>query len=338
MSELRWHPFRKEWVIVATHRQDRTFFPPDDYCPLCPTKPGGFPTEIERDDYDIAVFENKFPSLQRDAPAPSVAGTDVSPVMTAGGVCEVVCYTSDHNATFADLSLQRVRHLVDVWADRTAELGAREDVKYVFIFENKGKEIGVTLSHPHGQIYAYPFIPPVIATELSASEEHFVQTGRRLMADVLDAELNDERRLVSAHGIWRSFIPFFARYPYEVYIAPLEHRGSLPDLSSEERLDFARMLLDVTQRYDKLWGFSLPYMMVFHQQPPRKNPPTPALPPGGGEGKYDHYTFHVEFYPPFRTPEKLKYLAGSEAGAGAFINDTLAEEKAAELRAIQIDL
>lgn len=320
MSELRWHPFLKEWVITATHRQERTFFPPDDYCPLCPTKPGGFPTEIEREDYDIVVFENKFPSLQPNPPTPEVHGNELCPVRPAGGVCEVICYTADHDATFARLSEERVRRLVDVWADRTEELGARDDVSYVFVFENKGREIGVTLSHPHGQIYGYPYIPPRVATELEASREHWANTGRRLMADVLGMEVEDGRRLVSRVGIWQSFVPFFARYPYEVYVAPVEHRGNLPTWSREDRRDFARMLLDVTRRYDRLWGFSLPYMMVFHQQPT-------------DGGNHDHYTFHVEFYPPFRTPEKLKYLAGSEAGAGAYINDTMAEEKAAELRA-----
>jgi UDPglucose--hexose-1-phosphate uridylyltransferase len=321
VSELRWHPFLREWVITATHRQERTFFPPDDYCPLCPTKPGGFPTEIEREDYDIVVFENKFPSLRRDPPEPAVEGTELCPVRPGAGVCEVVCYTSDHDATFADLPLSRVRRLVDVWADRTEELGSRPEVEYVFVFENKGKEIGVTLSHPHGQIYAYPYIPPVVLTELAASRAHFEETGRRLMADVLKMELEDGRRLVARQGIWQSFIPFFARWPYEVYVAPVEHRGGLPELSPEDRESFARALLDVARRYDKLWGFSLPYMMVFHQQPT-----------DGGD--HDHYTFHVEFYPPYRTPEKLKFLAGSESGAGAFINDTLAEEKAAELRGI----
>ncbi|MEP0767500.1 MAG: galactose-1-phosphate uridylyltransferase [Fimbriimonadia bacterium] len=319
MSELRWHPFLREWVITATHRQDRTFFPPDDYCPLCPTKPGGFPTEIEREDYDIVVFENKFPSLQRTPPEPSVEGNDLCPVRPAVGVCEVVCYTSDHNATFADLDLRRVTRLVDVWADRTEELGARPEVHYVFVFENKGKEIGVTLSHPHGQIYAYPCIPPKIRTELDASREHFDRTGRRLMSDVVRMEEEDGRRLVARTGIWQAFIPFFARYPYETYIAPVEHRGGLPELSRSDRRDLAAALLDMARRYDKLWGFSLPYMMVFHQQPTD----------GGDHG---HYTMHVEFYPPYRTPDKLKFLAGSESGAGAFINDTMAEEKAAELR------
>jgi len=321
MSELRWHPFLREWVITATHRQDRTFFPPDDYCPLCPTKQGGFPTEIPRETYDIVVFENKFPSLRREPPVPEVEGSELCPVRPAGGTCEVVCYTPEHNATFVDLSEDRVRRLVDVWADRTAELGARPDVDYVFIFENKGKEIGVTLSHPHGQIYAYPYIPPVVAGELAASREHFEKTGRRLMADVLVMELEDGRRLVAREGIWQAFIPFFARYPFELYIAPVEHRGNIPTWPRQDRASFARILLDVTQRYDRLWGFSLPYMMVFHQQPT-----------DGGE--QDHYTFHVEFYPPYRTAEKLKYLAGSEAGAGAFINDTLAEDSAAELRTV----
>ena len=160
MSELRWHPLLQEWVITATHRQERTFHPPPEYCPLCPTRDAAYPTEVPEPTYEIVVFENRFPSLLREPPAPAVAPTPFSPVMPAQGVCEVVLYTPDHHATLADLPLERIEQLIYVWRDRDAELGARPEVQYVFIIENKGREIGVTLSHPHGQIYAYPFLPP----------------------------------------------------------------------------------------------------------------------------------------------------------------------------------
>ena len=250
MSELRWNPVLGEWVITATHRQDRTFLPPEDFCPLCPTRPRGFPTEIPAPTYDIVTFENRFPSFQHPAPEPAVAGTDLYPVRPADGVAEVVCYTPEHHGTLADQSLERVHHLVRVWRHRYEHLGARPGIDYVFIFENKGTVIGVTLEHPHGQIYAYPFIPAIPARELAA------------------------------------------------------------------------MVRLVARAYDHLPGFAppFPYMMCLHQRP------TDGAP-------HEEAHFHVEFYPPFRRPGRLKYLASAEAGGGNFINDTLPEEKAAELRA-----
>ena len=318
MSELRWHPLLQEWVITATHRQERTFFPPDDYCPLCPTKQGGFPTEVPLDDYKIVVFENKFPSLRSNS-EPAVTSTDYSPVRPADGVCEVICYTPDHQATLSDLSVEHIERLVEVWTDRFQELSARPEVEYVFIFENKGKEIGVTLNHPHGQIYAYPFIPPKVAIELAGSLKWFKEHGECLMCHIVESEIAEGTRIVETNDTWVSFVPFFARYPYEVYVTPRTHCGSLSDFSPQEKKDFARILKSIAQKYDRLFGFSLPYMMVMHQTP-------------SDGGKYGHYHFHVEFYPPHRDANKLKYLAGSEAGAGAFINDILPEETAERLR------
>ena len=325
MSELRWHPILEEWVITATHRQDRTFFPPPDYNPLAPTKPGGFPTEVPAPDYDIVVFENKFPSLRRDPPPPAVEGTALMPVRPADGVCEVVVYTPQADATLAELPLEKIEHLIWVWTDRFAELGARPEVDYVFIFENKGREIGVTLTHPHGQIYAYPFIPPKLQTELNAAKKHWDRTGRNLFLDVLQQELEDGRRVVVQNDSFVATVPFFARYPYEVHItAQRPGVGALTDMTRDEQHDLATILKTMLGKFDNLFQISLPYMMVLHQRPTT-----------GTSEDFPHYQFHIEFYPPNRTKDKLKYLAGSEAGAGAYINDTLAEDKAAELRALE---
>jgi UDPglucose--hexose-1-phosphate uridylyltransferase len=321
MSELRYHPFLGQWVITATHRQDRTFHPPDDYCPLCPTKPGGFPTEVPLAQYDIVVFENKFPSLQRSPLPPAIEGTDLLPVKPSGGACEVVCYTDQHDASFATLPFSQIRKLMRVWKERYIELSGRSDVEYVFIFENKGKEIGVTLSHPHGQIYAYPFIPPTLEIELRAEKSHFDRTGRLLMQDWLDFELKGPRVVWQNEG-FAAVVPFFARYPYEVQVAAKRHIRSLANMSDSEMDDLAEILLVVTRKYDLLFGFSLPYIMSVHQEP--------AIP------GYEYNWFHVEFYPPYRTANKLKYLAGSEAGAGAFINDTLPEVTARTLRDLEV--
>lgn len=319
MSELRWHPVLQEWVITATHRQNRTFLPPDDFCPLCPTHPGGFPTEVPLEDYDLVAFENKFPSLKLPPPEPAEVGTELYKVRPAEGVCEVILYSSRHEGTLADASEEEIRKLIEVWTDRYQDLGELPEIQYVFIFENKGKEIGVTLTHPHGQIYAYPFIPPVIQRELQSSQQYMQDRGNCLFCDIVKEELADGRRIVTQNQGFVAAIPFFARYPYEVHIWSRAHKQSLPEFSDDERADLAAILKSVITRYDQLWNKSLPYMMVIHQKPT-------------DDSNYDHYHFHIEFYPPYRTEEKLKYLAGSESGAGVFINDALPEDKAAELR------
>ncbi|HZP84698.1 MAG TPA: galactose-1-phosphate uridylyltransferase [Chthonomonadaceae bacterium] len=321
MSELRWNPVLEEWVITATHRQDRTFFPPPDYDPLAPTKPGGFPTEIPSKTYEIVTFENKFPSLRREPPEPAVEGTEGMPVEPAQGICEVLCYTPEYDTELARLPVRKVEELVYVWTDRFEELSAHEYVRYVYIFENKGKEIGVTLAHPHGQIYAYPFIPPIPARELAAAKRHFERTGRDLLGDVLAEELKDGRRVVAENAHFVAVVPFFARYPYEVHILPRALRPALPDFDAGEKHALAAILKGVMEKYNNLWNRSMPYIMLMHQRPS-----------DGDSAVYDYYRFHVEFYPPYRTPDKLKYLAGSEAGAGAFINDTHAEATAQTLR------
>jgi UDPglucose--hexose-1-phosphate uridylyltransferase len=318
MSELRWNAMLGEWTITATHRQDRTFLPPRDFCPLCPTRSGGPPTEIPREDFEIAVFENLFPSLEQHPPEPAVDGTELSPVRPALGACEVIVYSPHHEATLASSSLETIERLITVWAHRTLELGAREEVDYVFIFENRGEAIGVTLHHPHGQVYAYPFIPPTAAREAAAAQRHRERHGSCLVCDLEADERHDGRRTVVEAAGWRGGVPFAARWPYEVHLTPTRHVGWLHELTGEERSGLAVALKTLLVGYDALFGFPLPYIMAIHQRPT-------------GAGDHDDH-LHLEFYPPNRTETKLKYLAGSEAGAGAFINDTLPEETAARLR------
>ncbi len=319
MSELRWNPLLGEWLATATARQDRTFLPPRDFCPLCPTVAGGFPTEIPEAVYDIVVFENRFPSLSPNPPEPAVESTGLYLVQPSYGECEVVVYTPNHNSTLATEPVEQIYKLVQVWTDRFRGLSKLDFVKYVFIFENKGEAIGVTLHHPHGQIYAYPFVPPRIERELEQSRLYSEKHNRCLLCDIVAEEKRDGRRIVSENDSFAAFIPFFARYPYELHIAPKNHRLDLTQFSAAEQIDLASILKQILAAFDKLFNVSFPYMMVLHQQP-------------SDGGKYDFYHFHIEFYPPMRSAAKLKYLAGSETGAGMFINDTLAEEKAAELR------
>ena len=320
MNQLRWDPTLREWVAYATHRQDRTFLPPAEYCPLCPTEPGGFPTEIPRESYDIVVFENKFPSYVPDAPEPDEPGTTLTPTAPGRGVAEVIVYSDEHEKTLAGLPEERVRNLVEVWADRYEELGALNYVDYVFIFENKGEAIGVTLHHPHGQIYGYPFVPPRPKKELEAARTHREEHGSCLHCDLLAEERADGRRILHGGEHSTAFVPFYAHYPYEAHVYAHRCVPSIADLDGDERRDLAHTLKRLLVGYDRLFGFSLPYVMVMHQAPTD----------GGEYGGVTH--FHVEFYPPNRTAEKLKYLAGSEVGSGAFIMDALPEETAASLR------
>jgi UDPglucose--hexose-1-phosphate uridylyltransferase len=300
VSELRWHPLLREWVTVAPWRQDRTYHPPAEYCPLCPTRPGQPETEVPEPDYHIAVFENRFPSYAGDQ-----------------GRAEVVCYTPVHDSSLGAQPLERVRDLVEVWADRTRELAELPAVRYVYVFENRGEEIGVTLHHPHGQVYAYPFVPPVLERELAASAEHQRRTGGCLYCGVLAGEAGGER-VVSRDDRWIAFVPPFNRWPYEVHVAPTAHAGLLAELDDPQAWSLAAVLKDVLERYDRLFDRPLPYVMAMHQRPP-----------GTGFG---HHHLHVELYPPNRSADKLKYLAGSELGAGAFILDVRAEDAARELR------
>lgn len=319
MSELRWNPLLGEWVATATHRQDRTFLPPKNFCPLCPTKKNGFPTEVPKPNYDIVVFENRFPSLKTSPDEPAVEGSDLFPVRPGQGLCEVILYSDDHNTSLAQESLEQIEKLVRVWTDRFFKAGSLSFIDYVFIFENKGEEIGVTIHHPHGQLYGYPFIPPKIKQELDQCRQHTNRTGQCLICDIIDEEVAAEDRIIDENKSFIAYIPFFARWPYEVHICSKRHLQALSDLTNIEQKDLAKILKSVLSAYDKVFEQSFPYMMVLHQRPTDGD-------------NYDYYHFHIEFYPPMRSANKLKYLAGSETGAGLFINDTLAEQKAKELR------
>jgi UDPglucose--hexose-1-phosphate uridylyltransferase len=271
-------------------------------------------------EYDFVVFDNKFPSLRHPPYEPAIDGTELMPVETSDGVCEVVLYSDKHDATLTDMSVEKIHQLVKVWRDRYADLGSIKEIQYVFVFENKGEAIGVTINHPHGQIYAFSFIPPKILREIESENQYFAERKRCLHCDIVAAEELGKNRLVAANDRFIAFVPFYARYPYEIHVYARGHLQSFDCFAEEDELAFAELLKVVLEKYDALWGFSLPYMMVMHQKPT-----------DGGEYPGSH--FHVEFYPPYRTAQKLKYLAGCESGAGTFVNDTLPEEKAGELRA-----
>jgi UDPglucose--hexose-1-phosphate uridylyltransferase len=321
-GERRRDPTTGDWTTFATHRQDRTFLPPADQCPLCPTRDPEHPTEVPRAAYDFVVFDNKFPSLTADAPQPVAPPSGVYDVAPARGATEVIVYSDDHDLKLADMPAERLARLVDVWADRYAELGRRDEVAYVFVFENKGEAMGVTLHHPHGQVYAYPEIPPRPMRELTAALDHFAAQGTCVYCDVVARERVDGVRVVCGNESVVAYVPYWARYPYEVHVTMRRHAASLLDVTAPERLRLAEVLRAVLRAYDGLFGFPMPYVMSMHQAPT-------------DDGQWQHVShLHIELTPPHRTATKLKYLAGSELGGGAFVNDTVPERTAAELRAV----
>ncbi|WP_129668345.1 galactose-1-phosphate uridylyltransferase [Phytoactinopolyspora endophytica] len=318
-SQIRHDPLLDEWVAMASHRQTRTFLPPADLCPLCPSRDGK-QTEVPSPDYDVVVFENRFPSLSMGAADPDPAehiGSAVGVARAGTGRCEVVCFSSDHGASFGTLSQERARLVVDAWADRTAELCALPGVEQVFCFENRGEEIGVTLSHPHGQIYAYPYVTPRTSRMLETARRYSDTHGRNLFADVLAEERSAERVIVSsAH--WTAFVPAAARWPVEVHIFPHRQVPDIPSLTDDERDDFVAVYLDVLRRFDALYDAPLPYIAAWQQAPVHAD--------------RDLAYLHLQVFSVKRAADKLKYLAGSESAMGAFITDVLPEDVAARLR------
>ena len=319
---LRWHPLRGEWVVYAGHRQHRTFLPPPEYNPLAPSRDPEYPTEVPEGPWDVAVFDNLFPTLAMSAhDAPSLE----IPTVPAKGHCEVVVFTQDPGASLGSLPLRHLELLVDVWADRQATLGAIEEISYVFPFENRGVEVGVTLQHPHGQIYGYPFVPPIAQRELAHQLTYFQRVGRGLLADMIEREVEVGQRIVYHGPHATAFMPVCARYPYEVWVAPRRAAASFVELNVEERADFARALKTVVMKYDALWQKPFPYILAFHQAPTDGAPHPEAH-------------LHAEFYPAYRMPGRLKYLAGSEAGAGVFTADSEPEDTVTQLQALTVDL
>ncbi len=301
--ERRWNPLRAEWVLVAASRQGRTFLPNRPECPLCPSSEARS-SEIPASRFDLAVFDNRFPAMG-----------------SGKGACEVVVYTDRHEDSFASLPEQRIADLVEVWVDRYRDLGSRAEVKYVFIFENRGEAVGVTLHHPHGQIYAYPFIPPVAQTELRAGRAHARRTRECLQCHLVQTEVKAKERTLFADRGVAAYVPGYARWPYEVHVAPIRHAGAIADLTGAARLAFGIALQRVARAYDGLFGVPMPYMMLIHQRPTDGKP-------------YPEAHVHAEFYPLLRMQGRIKYFAGGEAGAGTFVSDGLPEHKAAELRRV----
>ena len=329
--EQRWHPLREEWVIVAAHRQQRpwtgntvtapaaTAVAYDPTCYLCPGN-ARVSGAVNARYANTFVFDNDHPCVGADAPRDVPVPSSFYRTSPAVGVARVVCFSPRHDLTLAEMPAAAIADVVDVWRSQTRELGARPEVRQVLCFENKGEIVGVSNPHPHGQIYAVSFVWKTFDTEHAASERHQRDTGRGLMADIIQAEQRDGRRILHEDEHVIAFVPYFARYAYEVYVVPKRRVAHVFELSDAEVASLAGALSAVTVRFDNLWRMSFPYVQVLHQAPT-----------DGGD--YRAYHFFVAFHPPLRQPTLLKYLAGPEIGGGNFVSDTQPEAKAAELRA-----
>jgi UDPglucose--hexose-1-phosphate uridylyltransferase len=318
---VRYDVVLDEWVGLADFRQDRTYLPPDDQCPLCPST-AVRATEIPALSYDVVVFENRFPSFavmaEADDPGEQESVAELRFQRRGVGRCEVVCFTADHDSSFAALPPSRVATVIEAWADRTIALSALPHVEQVFCFENRGKEIGVTLSHPHGQIYAYPFLTPRTRRMLGSARAYRERTWRDLFADVLEAEQLSGERIVVRGDLWTAFVPFAARWPLEVHLYPHSHVPDLPALSAAERAELSWIYLDVLRRMEAVFDDTLPYIAAWHQAPVRAD--------------RDLARLHLQLFSIRRGRGRLKYLAGSESAMGAFVNDVSPERAARLLR------
>ena len=313
MAELRWHPLIEDWVMIASHRQNRPQMP-KDWCPFCPGS-GKVP-----DQFDVYEYDNDFPALSQNPPEPDDVATDFFKVKPAYGKCEVILYSPEHTVTLPELSVDHISKLVDLWIERFNAIKADDKIKYVFIFENRGEAVGVTMPHPHGQIYGYSVVPKKLQLEVNSAKEYLSENGKCIFCDMLEKETEAEKRIIFKTEHFTVFLPFFCEYPYGVYIMANRHISNIAEFTDEEKRDFAKVMKETTGMLDSLFGFKFPYMMCMHNAPVN------------GEDPSEYFHFHVEFFPPMRSADKIKFNASSETGAWAHCNPTAPEAKAEELR------
>lgn len=330
--EERWHPLREEWTIIAAHRQSRpwsgqTVVAEQENMPQyvhdCYLCPGNVRVSgaVNPRYTGVYVFDNDHPPVGLDAPVDLPDPPGLYRSRAATGMARVICYDPRHDLTLAEMPVERIAQVVDTWRQQTGDLGAHPAVKQVLIFENKGAVVGVSNPHPHGQVYATNFTFKTFDAELDAQRRFARDNARPLFGSIIDAEARDGRRMLFADEHTVAFIPWFARYAYETYVAPRRSVPHISALSDDECESLARALKTVTVRFDNLWQQSFPYVMPLHQAP-------------SDGGDYRDHHFHIGFLPPLRRPNMLKYLGGPEIGGGNFLSDTSPEEKAAELQAL----
>lgn len=313
MAELRWHPLTQDWVMIASHRQNRPQMP-KDWCPFCPGS-GKVP-----DEFDVYEYDNDFPALSKNPPVPDDVANDFFKTSECYGKCEVILYSSNHTITVPELPDAHIKKLVDLWCSRFEELSKDPKVKYVFIFENRGDVVGVTMPHPHGQIYAYPFIPKKLQLEVSSAEQYLAENNKCLFCDWLKNEQEAKDRIIFENEHFTVFLPFFSEYPYGIYIMSKAHKQYITDFNEEERISLAKTVKQAAGTLDSLFDMKFPYMMCMYNAPV------------DGKDYSKDFHFHIAFYPPMRSKDKIKYNASSETGAWAHCNPTCPEATSEELR------
>ncbi len=313
MAELRYNPVMRDWVMVASHRQERPQMP-EDWCPFCPGS-GCVPDQ----GYTVLRYQNDFPALSQTPPEPDDVAQGVFRTAAAYGRCEVLLYSDRHTATVGTLDDAHAHKLARMWKDCYLDMAADRNIKYVFLFENRGEAVGVTMPHPHGQAYGYSYIPQKIREELDGARLHYTETGRCLFCDLLAEEKRADRRIIFHNESFAVYVPFFSSVAYGVHVTSQRHLPH-PGAMTERELDaLGETVRDCVGMYDALFDTAFPYMMCMHC----------ALPDRSSD---DFFHFHIEFVPPMRAREKQQFFASSETGAGAFCNPTSPEEKAEELR------
>ncbi|CDF58803.1 galactose-1-phosphate uridylyltransferase [Thermobrachium celere] len=316
MAELRWNPLLKTWTMVASNRQQRPNMP-KDWCPFCPGS-GRVP-----DNYDVYKYDNDFPALTQTPGEPDVEGNDLYKVAQNYGKCEVILYSPEHTKTLPELEVSHIYKLVNLWTERFEELSKDEKIKYIFEFENRGEEVGVTMPHPHGQIYGYSFVPLKVKVELDSCKEYYSEHKECMICRMNREEKDFEKRVIYENESFIAYIPFFTDYPYGVFIVSKAHKGNFTEFTDKEKWDLADILKKITGAFDSLFDRLFPYMMCIHQ--------TPVNCEEYKDSK-DYYHFHIEFYPPLRDANRIKYYASSEMGAWAACNTLAVEQTSEQLR------
>lgn len=326
---MRYDPILREWVVVASNVNVRpvlgkTFTEDKEKkpysCPFCPDAPEGAGNWV------VKWVPNRFPSLVND---PNISFQNETIIdgffksRPGRGRCEVLLYTQDHKQTFGGLSISNIEALIDLWRDRLLDTMKDSELKYTFMFENRGEAIGVSLAHPHGQLYSFPFIPPKIKKMIDSASEYMVHNKRCLFCDILEVERKGDR-IIEENADFIAFVPFFAKWPFEVHIYPKQHVPYISDIDKPKINNFARILKHVVKRLDGLFGFTMPYVLA------NMNAPI-----NSGEVGYFHY--HIEIYPPYRAKDRLKFLAGVELGTNAIINPVNPSDSAKQLRNVKIE-
>ncbi len=316
MPELRWNPLLRTYTMVAANRQNRPHMPAN-WCPFCPGS-GKVP-----DDFDVLMYPNDFPVLSQNPTPVDPLTSNAYHTTEAYGKCEVILYSPKHHAKLYELSLEHVTKLVLLWKERFEFLQQDAKIKYIFPFENRGAEVGVTMPHPHGQLYAYNFVPLKLRTELDSCKAYYAENGKNLWEVMLAEEKADGRRIILENEHFTAFLPHFTDYPFGVFIVSNQQLGTFADFDAATAQSLAQVLIQLTGGFDLIYDRPFPYMMCIHQQPINTEEYADCA---------AYFRFHIEFYPPLRAKNKIKWYASSEMGAWAAANVVAVEDSAKILR------